>query len=66
VSRVKQPRTQKPNLDEKYETYLASKGEPKDGSANPLNLFDRSNIEDNAWFIIAKIYISQKKEKQCR
>ena len=63
MSRLQQPRTQTLNIDEKYETYLASNGEPKDDISNPLNLFDGLNTEDKAWFTLAKVYMNQNSEK---
>jgi hypothetical protein len=61
VSRHQMTRTQKPSIEEKYRTYLASNGEPEDANSNPLNLFDASNIEDKAWFNLTQIYMAQRK-----
>lgn len=60
MSRLLLTRTKTPNLDEKYEIYLASNGDFKDASCNPLNLFDVVNVEDKAWFKLAQMYITQK------
>jgi hypothetical protein len=62
VSRLQMTRTQKPSIEEKYRTYLASNGEPVDASSNPLNLFDATNVEDTAWFSLAQIYMAQRKK----
>ncbi len=66
MSRTKNPRTKTTNLNEKYNEFLSTKGNPKDNASNPLNLFDESNIEDRAWVKLAKVYISRKKKEVAR
>ena len=60
MSGTKQPRIQKTNLDEKYEKYVMSIGEPTNLPSGSLNLFSDYNKLDRAWFHFANTYINTK------